>query len=337
MKNPPISRKFLTGFFSKIPSWRRLAAAAALAVSWACWAAFSPEIAACNAPAEVRPPPQTSSDFSAAKTAIRLCTWNVHNYNVSGRRVGGAYAEVPKPEAEKVALRKALASISADVVIIQEMGDAAFLSELQADLARDNAVYGYAFLTSQDSPSRLAMLSRIKPEKIFDFGRIEFDLKGEGKVSARGTLGAEFVTNGVRWRAFAVHLKSAVGARKRDENFIPFRFAELRAIDGKIASAGLENIPVIVAGDFNQEGDCALLGNISRMRLSPLAQEDSQGKSYTFHWRKKEKFLTYDFMLISPEAAKYAPPKAIVFSDAPDASDHRPVYADFDFSDKNKL
>lgn len=91
----------------------------------------------------------------------------------------------PKPEAEKTALRKSLAAINADVLLIDEMGDAAFLRELRDDLAKfEGLVYEYTATTRYDSPSRVAIMSRIKPEKFVDCCDIKFEFKGDQPLFA---------------------------------------------------------------------------------------------------------------------------------------------------------
>lgn len=111
------------------------------------------------------------------------------------------------------------------------MGDIAFLSELRDDLSKDGLRYDFIATTRYDSPSRLAIMSRIRPLKFVDCCDIKFEFKGDNRFSPRGTLGAKFSVEGVECTLLAVHLKSAQGARKSDEKFIPFCFAELRAID----------------------------------------------------------------------------------------------------------
>lgn len=330
MKIPRTSRR---RSFRK-PSPKRAAQFAAVVLLWVLWSLFSPDFDGgqpADQPAPIPPSEVPVRTSSVAEGRVRVCTWNVRNYSVAGRKIGGKYVQSPKPEAEKTALRKSLAAINADVLLIDEMGDAAFLRELRDDLAKfEGLVYEYTATTRYDSPSRVAIMSRIKPEKFVDCCDIKFEFKGDNRFSPRGTLGACFDVRGVKWYAFAVHLKSPLGARKSDEKFTPFRFAELRAISARIKSetGGCKN--VIVAGDFNQEPSDALLRNIRGMVLVP--QSDDDGREYTYFWSKKNIFYRYDFFLFSKPMLPFLSGAAAVWKRGGDASDHRPVYVDLDFS-----
>lgn len=267
---------------------------------------------------------------SADPLKVRVCSWNVKNYNVSNRYVKGKWREYPKPEAEKAQLRKVVAALKPDVLLIQEMGDLAFLDELRGDLAREGVVYPYCAVTKHNSPSRLAIMSKIKPLRFMDFNSIKIEVQGENRMSPRGTLGAEFESGGVRWSAFAVHLKSKQGARKRDEAFIPFRFAEIRGIDGAVFNAVGADAAALIAGDFNDEPSSALLRNFKKMpfRLVDSLPEGG-GKAYTYYWQKGDIHYLYDFFLATPDMRKYISGSKIGWH--LDASDHRPVYVDLDF------
>lgn len=328
MKNPPISRSRKR--VRKLSPKRAVQAAVLLAL-WVLWALFAPDTER-----QLGKSAEVFDDVPARESAetgkVRVCTWNVRNYSVAGRRVDGKYIHAPKPEAEKTALRRALVAINADVVLIDEMGDIEFLRELRNDLAKDGLVYNYISTTRYDSPSRLAMLSRIKPNKFFDCCDIKFPFRGDNRYSPRGTHGAQFETLGTTWHAFAVHLKSPQGARKSDENFIPFRFAELRAIDARIVSEIGKKRNVIVAGDFNQEPSQALLRNLKKLKLELLEQSDSAGMAHTYVWTKKNAAFRYDFFLVSPQMREFVSGKAGVFRGINGASDHYPVYVDLDFS-----
>ena len=316
------------------PTPKRVAQFAAVVLLWVLWSLFSPDFEGGQPADQSAPIPPSEVPVRTSSVAdgkVRVCTWNVRNYSVAGRKIDGKYVQSPKPESEKTALRKSLAAINADVLLIDEMGDAAFLRELRDDLAKfEGLVYEYIATTRYDSPSRVAIMSRIKPEKFVDCCDIKFEFKGDNRFSPRGTLGARFNVRGVEWYAFAVHLKSPLGARKSDEKFTPFRFAELRAISARIKKETGNSKNVIVAGDFNQEPSPALLRNIRRMVLVPQSDED--GREYTYFWAKKNVFYRYDFFLFSKPMLGFLSGDAAVWRHGGSASDHRPVYVDLDFS-----
>ena len=331
MRNPHTNRRLRPPKRAPKLTPKRALQAAVLLALWTLWSLFAPDTDTRSGKSA-----EVFDDIPAKESAesgkVRICTWNVRNYSVAGRRVDGKYIQAPKPEAEKAALRRALVAINADVVLIDEMGDIEFLKELRNDLAKDGLVYNYISTTRYDSSSRLAILSRIKPERFVDCCDIKFPFRGDNRYSPRGTLGASFETLGTKWHAFAVHLKSPQGARKSDENFMPFRFAELRAIDARIVSEIGKRQNVIMAGDFNQEPSQALLRNLKNLKLGLLEQSDSAGMPHTYIWKKKNAAFRYDFFLVSPQMAEFVAGKAVIFRGIDGASDHYPVYVDLDFS-----
>lgn len=331
MKNPRTNRRLHLPKRAAKLTPRRALQAAVLLVLWTVWSLFVPETETqTGGSAEVFDNVPAKESVETGK--VRVCTWNVRNYSVAGRRVDGKYVNAPKPESEKSALRHALVAINADVLLIDEMGDIEFLKELRSDLAKDGLVYNYITVTRYDSPSRLAIMSKIKPKRFIDCCDIKFQFRGDNRYSPRGTLGASFETLGTKWHAFAVHLKSPQGARKSEENFIPFRFAELRAIDARIVSEIGKKQNVIMAGDFNQEPSQALLRNLKKLKLELLEQSDSAGMPHTYIWTKKNAAFRYDFFLVSPQMAGFVAGKAGIFRGIDGASDHFPVYIDLDFS-----
>ena len=261
----------------------------------------------------------------APSQRLRVCSWNVHNYNVSNRRVNGVWRAYPKPESERDAVCAALKAIDADVVLLQEMGDKTYLEDLLARLRKAGVNYAFAAVAKFDSPSRLAILSKIAPRKVFDFSDTAFFFDGQNKYSPRGALGVEIRAANLQLYAFSVHLKSKVNAKKSDEKFTPFRHAELRAISARIRSVAKKGSKILVAGDFNDEPAKPLLRNAKTFEL--VEQADSRGLAYTYHWAKRELLFRYDFFL----AANLRPPeisKAFVVSGTQNASDHRPIYVD---------
>lgn len=266
------------------------------------------------------------------KGRVRICSWNVHNYSVANRSIGGKWREHPKPEAEKKALRKTLSEINADIVLIQEIGDEIFLKELRDTLAKEGLFYPFYATTSYNAHTRVAMLSRLAPEKFFDCSNISFKFKRTKVYSPRGTLGAKFKTADKTWYAYCIHLKSKIGTKKADEQFYPFRFAEVRAIDSRIFSIS-KNAPAIVAGDFNNEPSKALLRNFSKTGFSMLNGGDfASQNAYTYYWAKKNIPYIYDYFLVNKEMSAYvSEPKIINAKSAKDASDHLPVVVDLNF------
>ena len=277
----------------------------------------------------------TTNADKFSRDFIRVCSWNVHNYNVSNRRVsGGRWISYPKPENERNAVCEILAKIDADVILLQEMGDITYLRDLHSRLSKVGKEYSTAIVSAYDAPSRLAILSRIKPSKIFDFSDTQIIVKGEKTYSPRGTLGVKLYVAGEVFYAFSIHLKSKVGAKKKDEAFIPFRFAELRAIRKRVESSVGKNAKIIYGGDFNDDPKRRFLRNLGDVEL--LQQYDMLGFSHTYHWEKKNIFYKYDFFVVTQSLVPFIKDKAVIVPNGI-ASDHRPVYVDISVNSKEKV
>ncbi len=268
--------------------------------------------------------PEVANTVSPDRNFIRVCTWNVHNYNVSNRRVNGRWISYPKPEAERQAVANVLVGIDADIVLLQEMGDMTYLRELKMRLDRAGSKYPFVAVSDYDSPARLAILSKIRPECFLDLSDIKFKLKHEQCYSPRGTLGAKFKFQDRELFIFNLHLKSKVNAKKKDENFIPFRFAELRAICKNVKKLTSSDSLIIYAGDFNDEPTKALLRNLGDVVL--VQQSDKTGSSFTYHWRKKDILYKYDYFLVSRNLQPLL--STAVVCEHQNGSDHKPVYVD---------
>ncbi len=267
-----------------------------------------------------------AQDFSKRKS-LRVCTWNVHNYNVSNRRVNGRWVSYPKPESERDEIASTLAKINADVVLIQEMGDATYMQDLCERLRKAGVSYAFAGVSNYDVPSRLGILCKVKPAKVFDFSNTYFQFNRQKMYSPRGALGVKIDINSRSVYAFAIHLKSKVSAKKEDENFTPFRRAELKAIVRRITKATANDSLTIIGGDFNDEPNKYLLKSAEQFKV--VAQSDLVGSNYTYSWRKKNAFYMYDYFLASENLLPYLKKGRVIAKTS--VSDHRPVYVDICF------
>ena len=268
--------------------------------------------------------PEVANTVSPDRDFIRICTWNVHNYNVSNRRMNGRWVSYPKPEMERQIVANVLVGIDADIILLQEMGDMTYLRELQMRLDKMGSKYPFVAVSDYDSPARLAILSKIRPERFLDLSDIKFNLKGEQCYSPRGTLGARFKFEGRELFIFNLHLKSKVNAKKKDENFIPFRFAELRAIRKNVKKLTSSDSLIVYAGDFNDEPTKPLLRNLGDVAL--VQQSDKTDSSFTYYWHKKDILYKYDYFLVSRNLLPLL--STAVVCEHQNGSDHKPVYVD---------
>ena len=99
---------------------------------------------------------------------LRIATFNLDNYLVADRYVDGRWRpSYPKPESEKIIIRKVIKEVSPDVLVLQEMGSVAFLEELRADMACGGTHYDhFVHMEGADQNRYLAVLSKRAPKAV---------------------------------------------------------------------------------------------------------------------------------------------------------------------------
>lgn len=63
-----------------------------------------------------------------------------------------------------------------------------------------------------------------------------------------------------------------------------------------------------------------------------MGQSDAKGLPFTYYWGEKRRFFKYDYFLASENIEPRIKSQAVVLDVEGDASDHRPVYIDLNFS-----
>ncbi len=269
----------------------------------------------------------------AAET-LTLATYNVENYGPADRMTAeGFRAAYPKPEAEKAALRAAIRALGADVLALQEMGQAPHLEELRRDLRGEGMDYPYAaLLEAEDGARRLAVLSR-RPFEVVPHPDLAIALRGGPGRVKRGLLEVRL---GAGLAVFAVHLKSRLDEAGDDPEGARRRAAEAAAVRDCVR----REFPDPEAGRYVIMGDCndgpgspALrrLTTAGGRRIAwPLPAADSRGEIWTEAWRRGGLYSEFDYILVSPALRAAVRGGTARIYDGPEtaaASDHRPVVA----------
>lgn len=259
---------------------------------------------------------------------VRVCTWNLRNYGVARHFAGGKWREHPKPESERAAIRSILRRIDADIVVLEEMQDRAFLMDLRNSLHSEGLSYKYWAIGKNEAPMRVAILSKLEPEKFVDRSLLIFAYGGDFRASPRGTVGAVYKCGNVEWSVYGFHLKSKYGSKKGDGGFAPFRAAELSAALSEMSHSR----PALLCGDFNDEPS-EILKTLSGFGFRLVEQSDAEGLAYSYFWAKKNRRFVYDCFYANAKMEPFIRGRARVFgSESLSSSDHRPVYVDLDFS-----
>jgi endonuclease/exonuclease/phosphatase family metal-dependent hydrolase len=284
-----------------------------------------------------------ATDFGITLKAetLTLATYNIENYGAADRMTeAGFRKDYPKPETEKRALRTVLRGLGADVVVLQEMGDAAHLEELRRDLQTEGAVYPHAvLLEGADADRHVALLSKRPLKSITPHTDLTFTYFGKREKVKRGLLEVVLETDGGQLTLFAVHLKSRFTDRADDPLSALRRAGEAIAVRDRI----LQRFPAPAAGRFIVLGDCnddktskALAHLQSRGKVTiadVLPAADSRGESWTHYYKKIEAYTHVDHVLVSPALRVAVVGGAARIYDGPgvdEASDHRPVVVTLD-------
>ena len=270
---------------------------------------------------------------------LRLATYNIENYGPADRMTEAGYRTAyPKPEREKSALRAVIRDLSADVLVLQEMGPAPYLEELRRDLRSEGVDYPHAALaTAADADRHIAILSRRPLHAVRTHDDLSFAYLGGRETVKRGLLEATIDGPGGPLTIFAVHLKSRITERDDDPGSSVRRAAEAVAIRDRV----LARFPEPGAARFLIVGDCndgrnsraaAALQRRGRTEIATLLPAaDSRGEVWTHAYRRDETYSRVDLILVSAGLLPWMPGREARIHDGPGvraASDHRPVYVD---------
>ena len=276
---------------------------------------------------------------------IRVASYNVENYLVMDRIVSGRWQEdYPKPAKERRIVRSVINQTNPDILAIQEIGERVYLDELWKDLNNTNGVqFKYsAWLPGlgEGEQRHLALLSKIPFKLVPSTADLSFKYFEVRRSPSRGLLEADFETNGQKWSLFNLHLKSKWTERPDDPEAAIRREKEARSIRDYIRSKypPYKDPTYLVLGDFNDHKDSAPLRRFLQVNNSELTKmiqcRDAEGHFWTHYWDKQDTYSRFDYLLASPILYKKLIPESPQiggFHLCLQGSDHRIVYADFEF------
>lgn len=299
----------------------------------------------------------TATAFLVSLTAraetFRVAAYNVENYldrPTESRRNA-------KSEAAKAKIREVILAMKPDVIAFEEMGQLSALLELRDSLKQDGLdLPYYEHITGYDTNIHVCLLSKFPIVARRPHTNENFLLNGKRFQVSRGFTEVDLKVNEhYQFTLIGAHLKSRRQIADADE-------AELRYEEGKrlraIVDQNLAANPdanIVVLGDFNdtyntkaikevvgtgktklidtrpaeQNGDT--LPNPSNPRYSP------RNETWTHYYGVEDSYSRIDYLMLSPGMAKewvkeqtYIP----VVANWGQGSDHRPVLATFEATDK---
>ncbi len=275
-------------------------------------------------------------DAEGSRATWVVATYNVGNYTLADRRVEGVFRRgYPKPEKEKSALRSVIARLDADVLVLQEIGGAAFLAELRRDLRSEGVEYAYGgTVDAADPDRRLAWLARHRPAEVHAHVDLTCVYAGRTEPVRRGLLELRWEDASGGLTVFGVHLKSRVTREADDPGAAGRRRSEAEAIRRRILQrvADLNDRRVVLAGDFNDTRTSPVLARFQaqgdRTLLEIVEAADLRGERWTHRFDRDDSYTRVDYILVSGRIVRSPGVRQAMVLDGPDvalASDHRPV------------
>lgn len=286
----------------------------------------------------------------ASGERLRVATYNLENYNLTGRMTPEGFSKnAPKPERQKDALRAVIRAMNADILAVQEIGDARFVEELRRDLETEGIRYPHTVVLDGPDPHRhVAVFSKKPFAEIARHARLEtgFEIPSPGERVAlvnRGLLGVTVTVEGRPVRLYTVHLKSRLTRDKRDPRAERERLAETGAVRAQLAADGVgaPGALALLAGDFNDGPNSATLTRFTKFEGRPflvmLDARDAAGADWTYRNDNKGFYDRSDYAFVTPALRPFVTgARALDHLRSGTASDHRPVVVELEIPAKKE-
>jgi endonuclease/exonuclease/phosphatase family metal-dependent hydrolase len=292
--------------------------------------------------------------LSAAQAPL---SFTVASYNVENYLHIQTGARPPKSEASKIAVRKAIHALDADVLALQEVGATNALLELRDSLRAEGLHYPHwEHVTGFDTNIHIAILSRFPftarrhhtNESFLLYGRRFQVRRAFAEVDVR-------IHDQYQFTLINAHLKSKLETGSASQ--IDIREQEAlrlrRIIESRLQAHPQLNL--IVVGDLNDHPDSSPLriirGRGARQGLidtrpaepngddhhPPNARYTPRRITWTSYFGKEDSYSRVDYILLNPAMAREWDPSGTFILAFPNwglASDHRPIIARFHAQDR---
>lgn len=268
---------------------------------------------------------------------LTIASYNVENYILMPRRIGGKIRQdAGKPESEKNAVVRMIATVRPDVLGIMELGEPVQLDDLRERLKSAGMDYPHVeYLRGNDATRHLALLSRFPIVESHSRGDLPLPVHGMSLHSPRGILDITIEPfAGYRIRILCVHLKAKLEAAEYSESEL--REAESREVRRLVRDIIRTNPEerLVVMGDFNDTKNEKPIREIlgkpdwpDSVRALPLA--DDRGEFWTEYWSAADVYSRIDYIMVSRNLEQEIDGAHCGIARPPfwnEASDHCPIY-----------
>jgi len=244
---------------------------------------------------------------SAAAQGFRIVTYNVENYLPMTRRINGQLrTNAGKPEAQKEAVVRIIASMHPDVLGLIEIGDPGQFADLQRRLRKAGIDLPHVeYLQAADTTRHLALISRYPITERHSQSDLPLRVNGMTLHSPRGILDVTVDrAPGERIRILCVHLKAKMEVAEYDQAGL--RAAEAEYLRRYVREI-LRNDPatgLVLMGDFNDTKNEKAIRQITGNpewpdSLRPLPLADDRGEVWTEYWSAADVYSRIDYIMVS--------------------------------------
>jgi endonuclease/exonuclease/phosphatase family metal-dependent hydrolase len=273
-------------------------------------------------------------DGGHAPVSLRVMNWNVHDF-FNDKDDSAAPDEVIETTADYkahlAAVSAVVKAINPDILVLQEVENAAVLADLNAAVGN----YAYPAMSNGNDPRgiNIGALSRVPFDKIVTHHNDTFSVLGTSTPTyeyARDCFELHFTVNKKPLVLLGVHLKSKV---MNDDG--QKRLAEAqhtRAIGDALTKAN-PNLLLMMLGDFNDEPGSPPVAAAEGMGASAYvdaADAIALAERYTYVFDKQNELI--DHQLRNAALTPMFDPKSAGIRHGPDvskASDHAPLFATY--------
>ncbi len=288
---------------------------------------------------------------SNAAETFRVATYNLNNYFLNA-----GDTRPQKSLESQNQIHENILALKPDILAVQEMSSEAGLMHLQSELKRRGLnLPHHEIITGWDTNIHVAVLSRFPLTARRPHLKDNYLLNGRRFHVSRGFLEVDIQINpNYTLTLLTAHLKSKRAVPQADETDMRLEEARLlrEKVEDRLKAEPKANI--VVLGDFNDTKDSpaikALRGR-GRTKLVDTRPAEPNGDNtppakptydppkitWTYYYGVEDSYSRVDYIMISPGLEREWQPEHTYVLTASNwglASDHRPIVATFEASDR---
>lgn len=277
---------------------------------------------------------------SAVKESDSAGLFSIMTYNLDGYglfdRDGDGQPNNPKPGSETRLIHTGIASISPDILAVQEIGNRLIFADFRSALEEKGLEYAYYdYLEKEGSESNIAVLSRYPITARYSSADERYSIGDAVLGLQRGIIDVDIeISSNVSVKVIVLHLKS--------KQYHPHGQTEMRRNEARIVAQRIRRelnrdpeLNLIVLGTLNDQSASAPVRDIMgahSLRLEDLKPTDCFGDHWTHFSRELDCYQRVDYILASPALhMRFAEQDSFVVNrtELRESSDHRPLVAAF--------